>query len=558
MIDQEKAREFQSVETDGDTINLDDFDQFLEAELGEHEADWASLRQNLHSLQDPDNLGDTILNVIWEQFMLQMEDSVVSEFINENNGLSLDLRTNSHIQTTENFSEGKIASHNTVIDYQKRYNNWQACFERDGSGQIITHEARSGKSENTLAKGVRKPFDEGRPSGSAERHTDMDHTISAAEIIRDPAANAHLERSEQIAFSNSGKNLNEIDSSLNRSKSDMSTTEWLDTPNARGQKPDEIFDISKSEELQLRQKDAEAREEYQAQIRKGEQRSIETGKQSQKAEFFRIQGKALRIAFLNLLAALVKEIIRKLILWLKSADRNLQTFLEHGKLAIQAFIRNLKELLIGVTDSVLTVIAASIIGPVVMTIKKAFILLKQGWLSLRKAVQFLLAPENSGKPVGELLPQVGIIIITGVSGIDAIVLGELIEKSLISIPFMAVDIPLLGSPANIVGTLAGGIVCGIIGAIAIDLINRHIAKQKASENLELQVDKGGEILVIQDQLIAVKHQKAKNAQEQVFQSIPEHHQKVKDQLLEIMERTSRPALSDGPSPEELTQLLSDL
>lgn len=56
------------------------------------------------------------------------------------------------------------------------------------------------KEEATLVKGARKPFDEGRPSGSDENHTDMDHTVSAAEIIRDPAANAHMTEEEQIAF----------------------------------------------------------------------------------------------------------------------------------------------------------------------------------------------------------------------------------------------------------------------------------------------------------------------------------------------------------------------
>ncbi len=61
----------------------------------------------------------------------------------------------------------------------------------------------------------------------------MDHTVSAAEIIRDPAANAHMTKDEQIAFANSDANLNEMDSSLNRSKGDKSMTDWLDNPNSK-------------------------------------------------------------------------------------------------------------------------------------------------------------------------------------------------------------------------------------------------------------------------------------------------------------------------------------
>ena len=101
-----------------------------------------------------------------------------------------------------------------------------------------------GKEEANLVGGARAPYDAGRPVGSSERGTDMDHTVSAGEIIRDPAAAAHLTQEERVAFANSDANLNELDSSLNRSKKDTPMTDWLDTPNKNGQKPSEIFDIT--------------------------------------------------------------------------------------------------------------------------------------------------------------------------------------------------------------------------------------------------------------------------------------------------------------------------
>src|SRR3712207_1440516 len=110
----------------------------------------------------------------------------------------------------------------------------------------------------------------------------MDHTVSAGEIIRDPEANAHMIKEEQIAFANSEANLNEMDAGPNRSKGDKSMTDWLDNPNKNGQKPNEIFDISEEQDKKYREKDAEARAEYEKQKKEGEQRSIETGKQSQK------------------------------------------------------------------------------------------------------------------------------------------------------------------------------------------------------------------------------------------------------------------------------------
>ncbi len=493
-------------ETETD-ISFEELESVLQSEIVQDLADLEMLQEDRELINNPDHLGETVMNVVWEQFMNQVAATSGADFIKDNGGLTLDLRDDAHIQTTENFANGKIAGHNTKIDYQQRYDDWQANFVKDDNGNVVTHVTRTGKEEATLVSGARKPFDADRPKGSVERHTDMDHTISAAEIIRDPGANAHMTKDEQIKFANSEANLNEMDSSWNRSKGDKSMKDWLNNPNANGQKPDEIFDISDEDAKKLLAKDEEARKEYDKQKKEAEERSVAAGKQSQKEEFNRIRNKALRTAFMALLAALLKEIIGKLVLWLKSDNKNIHTLLNHIKAAIISFVKKLKSLMISTGDSVLTTIAASIIGPVVGTVKKAFTLLKQGWRSLKEAINYLRAPENRGKPLKYLMPQVGIIVVTGLSGIGAIVLGEVFEKVLMGIPVLAFDIPLLGSPANLIGMLMGAIVCGIIGAIAINLINKRVAKQQQNDNLSSQIDKKNEILKKQDELFSVKTQK---------------------------------------------------
>ena len=516
-------------------ISWDELEQSLETELEEKFEDLDFLQEEHEHINNPDYLGKTVLNVVWEQFMNQVATTAGEDFIRENRGLHLDLRKEAHIQTTENFANGKIATHNTEIDYQQRYDDWQANFVKDENGDVVTHKTRAGKEEATLVKGARKPFDEGRPAGSVEKHTDMDHTVSAAEIIRDPAANAHMTKDEQIAFANSDANLNEMDSSLNRSKGDKSMTDWLDNPNAKGQKPDEIFDISAEDEAKLRQKDAEARDEYEKRKKEAEQKSIAAGKKSRKEEAFRIGGKALRTALMTILAALVKEVIGKLVLWLKSAEKSLNTLLEHIKMAIRSFVGKLKGLLVSTSGSVITTIVTSIVGPVIGTIKKVFMLLKQGWKSLKEAVQYLRKPENRGKPLSYLLPQVGIIVVTGLSGIGAIVLGEFIEKGIIALlPGLGVDIPVLGSPANLIGTLMGAIVCGVIGAIAINLINKYVARQQKNDNLGAQIDKKNEILQTQDKLMKVKIQKMGNAKEDALRSMKDTREQAKDIISDAM------------------------
>lgn len=525
-----------------ESFDFDELEEKLQSQLEEELADMQFLAEEKEKIGNPDNLGNVIMDVVWEQFLNQVAVTAGEDFIKENRGLRLDLRKKAHIQTTENFAEGKIATHNTEIDYQQRYDDWQSNFVKDENGNVVTHQTRSGKEEATLVKGARKPFDEGRPTGSVENHTDMDHTVSAAEIIRDPAANAHMTKEEQIAFANSDANLNEMDSSLNRSKGDKSMTEWLDNPNANGQKPDEIFDISAEDDAKMRQKDAEAREEYEKQKKEAEQKSIEAGKKSRKEEAFRIGGKALRAVLMQLLAELVREIIAKLVKWFKSAKKELNTLLDSLKEAIHSFLGKMKTHLINAGKTVFSTVATAIIGPIFGTIKKVWMMLKQGWSSLKNAVAYIKDPANKGKPIGRLLMEVGKIVIAGMTGIGAMLLGEVIEKGLMTIPVFAVEIPLLGSLANILGIFLGAVVAGIIGAIAINIIEKQIEKSMKRENA--QINKGNEILRTQHQLQVVNEAKLDHTKAIAAQNIHERHSAAANMMAESVENIRNNCATD--------------
>lgn len=518
-----------------ESFDFDVLEEKLQSQLEEELADMQFLTEEKEKIGNPDNLGNVIMDVVWEQFINQVAVTAGEDFIEENRGLHLDLRKEAHIQTTENFAEGKIATHNTEIDYQQRYDDWQSNFVKDENGNVVTHQTRSGKEEATLVKGARKPFDEGRPTGSVEKHTDMDHTVSAAEIIRDPAANAHMTKDEQIAFANSDANLNEMDSSLNRSKGDKSMTDWLDNPNSSGQKPDEILDISAEDEAKLRQKDAEAREEYEKQKKEAEQKSIEAGKKSRKEEELRIGGKALRAVLMQLLAELVREIIAKLVKWFKSSKKALDTLLDSLKEAIHSFIGKMKQHLINAGNTLFTTVATAIWGPIVDSIKKVWIMLKQGWSSLKNAITYIKDPANRGKPIGRLLMEVGKIAIAGMTAIGAMALGEVIEKGLMTIPIFAFKIPLLGSLANILGIFLGAVVAGIIGAIAISIIEKQIEKSMEHENVDAQIKKGNEVLRTQHQLQAVNDVKLNHVKAETVQNIHDRHVAAANMMADSIE-----------------------
>lgn len=587
---------------DSDSSNeLFDFDELekkLETDLNEQLSDLEIIKEDREKINNPDSLGSTVMNVVWEQFINQVGVVAGEDFIAENRGLTLDLRNKAHIQTTENFADGKIATHNDKIDYQQRYGDWQSNFKvvdkkadvdkikkennkiRAKNDKIRADNAKNGVDiqkgtrheiiidknnheqhydersqtyKEVLKEEARKPFDKGRPKGSGSKQ--MDHTVSAAEIIRDPKAAAHLSREEQVAFANSDTNLNLIDSSANQSKRDSTTTEWLDSER-NGQNPAERFDI---DEDQLRGKDKEAREEYEKQKKEGEERSIKTGKQSQKEEAFRIGGKALRAVVMGLLAELIRNIISKLIAWIRSGEKNLGTFIDQIKNALTIFIGNLKQNVLTAGNTLVTTIATAIIGPIVGTIKKAWMLLKQGAKSLKEALDYIKNPSNKNKPVGILMLEVGKIMMSGLTAAGALVLGEVIEKGLMAIPVFTVEIPLIGSLANILGMFLGALVSGLIGALALNLIDKVVAKKQKENNTRQQIDKGNEILNTQAQITDVADEKLRKTKSDVQTTINDRHKaaavvikKATDNIFNTKETNNDAAL------EQIDQLLNGI
>lgn len=541
MDDKENA-----IEKSDEFFDFDKLESKLEADLEEQLSDLDFLEKDKEKINNPESLGNIVMNTVWEQFVNQIGVKAGEDFIKENSNLTLDLRDEAHIQTTDNFANGKIATHNNKIDYQQRYDDWQSNFQKDESGKVkIEQDKRTGKDKMVLRKEARVDFDKDRPKGS--KTVNIDHTIAAAEIIRDPAANAHMTRDEQIKFANSDKNLNPLDSAANQSKSDLTMNEWLDSER-NGQKPSERFNI---DEDKLRNKDKEAGEEYERLKKEGEERSIKAGKQSQKEEAFRIGGKALRAVIMGLLAELVKNVISKLVSWIKTGQKNLESFINQIKLAIKTFIGNLKQNVLTTGDTLVTTIATAIIGPVVGTIKKVWMLLKQGAKSIKKAIDYIKEPQNKNKEFGILMLEVGKIVMTGLTATGAIVLGEVIEKNLMAIPVFMIEIPIIGSLANILGMFLGALLSGIIGAIAINLIDKLVAKKQKKMITARQVDKGNEILNTQAQLIAVKQEKFQNTKVNVTQNIKNRHQEASkimkdtvDNIFNIEDNNNNDKLND--------------
>jgi len=503
-------------------LYLDELENELQEQLDFEISEFDFLKKEKEKIGSPEALGETIKGVIWEQVMNQVATVAGEDFIKENGGMTLDLREEAHIQTTENFENGKIAKHNTEIDYQERYDEWQSNFQKNEDGSIKTD--RAGKK--ILTKESRDYYDEGREKGSKTIH--KDHTVSVGEITRDSEAAAHMSKEEKKNFANSEKNLNDLDASANMSKGDKKMDEWLESER-NGEKPAERFNLNEEE---LREKDKIAREEYEKKKAEGKQKSIETGKKSQREEAFRIGGKALRTAVISLLAELLKNIISKLVKWFRTAKRTFKMLVEYIKEAISSFLDKIKTHIVNAGNGVITTIASSILGPIVGIFKKLWMILKQGWKSLKEAFNYMRNPENRKKPIGILLLEVGKIVIASLSAIGAIVLGEVIEKALMTVPFLAIEIPLLGSLANIIGIFMGASISGVIGAIAINYIQSKLEKKLKNETLFKQIDKGNEILVTQAKIRKVREEKLVFTKVQTASNIKDRHDKLSEYIEE--------------------------
>ncbi len=517
---------------------FDEFEQQLDNQLAINEQDLKALKRDFDQIGDSACLGENIKAVVWEQFCNQVATVAGEDFIKENRGMTLDLRDSAHIQTTENFAKGKIASHNTEIDYQQRYDDWQSNFKKDADGNVITHETRTGKREATLVEGARAPFDKARPSGSAERKTDIDHTVSAGEIIRDAEANAHLDKTEQIEFANSDSNLNEMASELNRSKGDKSMSDWLDNPNKKGQKPDEIFDsLTPEEQKRLREKDKQARKEYEKRKKEGEKRSIEAGKKSQKEEALRIGKAELKSVLMRMLADLLKKIVQKLVSWFRSAKSGVASLLGDIKDAFMSFAKDFRTHLVNAADSFATSLGTALVGPIVRVLKKIWTTLKQAWGAVKSAWNYLRDPGNATLPFSVKVMEVGKIVVSALAAMGAVILGQGIEVGLLAIPglgpFLAIEIPLVGRIAGLLGIFLGAVISGILGAVVINWIQKKIEDKMKGLNLESQVDAANRVLAIRKAQETFAQGKCRIAGAFVAKGIVDRHRTLDAKIAEL-------------------------
>ena len=545
-------------EMDCDGVDFDELESKLEAELEEQMSELKNLELEREKIGNPDTIGETVMNVVWEQFINQIGVQAGKDFIEENRGLTLDLSDSAHIQTPENFANGHIASHNHYSKDQldKNYDRYknkphnQFRKEHVNPGMDATLP-RAGTLNNQGVESVRDIYT-GRQIPTQTKLDDGSNNPMAAQrehVI--PSAKIYQDSSLQMA--NNDKELADI---INDPENLQGYTTAARNNRKSDNNPDEMEGIDKNKHWEKAHERAE--EHVNRKRKEGEDRLKSEGRQTQKEEALRAGGTALRAAIMGLLASLIKDVIRKLIAWFRAGNRKLGTFIDSIKEAIKSFISNMKEHLINTGDSVVTAIATSIFGPVIGMIKKAWMFLKQGYKSVKQAIRFLKDPANKNMPFSLKMMEIGKIVIVGLTAGGAILLSEVIEKGLMAIPGFAIPIPLLGSLANILGIFLGGLVSGLIGALALNLIDRLISKKLKQINTDQQIDKGNEIIAVQKKLEDVVKDKFDKTRSVTVASIKDRHEKAAKAMRQAIENISNNSNEKNKSDVMDAEIIEDL
>ena len=370
-----------------------------------------------------------------------------------------------------------------------------------------------------------------------------EHVKSSSELYKNPSLQMANDNEELAVIINDPENL-----------------QGYTTADRNNRKSDKTYDEmdSRDKNKHFEKANKKAEEFLEKKENEGEERLKKEGRQTQKDEAFRMGGKALRAVVMQLLASFVKEVIAKLIKWFKTTKGKFEMLLDSLKEAIHSFVGKLKTHLINAGSILFNTIATMIIGPVYGILKKAWMLLKQGWKSIKEAIDYMKNPENKNQPLGRLILEISKIMTVGLTAAGAILLGEAIEKGLSSIPILLVEIPLLGSLANIIGIFMGAVVSGIIGAIAINLIQKMIKNKYETQIVGEKIDKSNEILRIQHKIINLNEDRVVETKERVVTNIKERHKNASDYIKDTFNKVFGEKNSTQEKLDEIDSLLEEL
>ena len=491
-----------------ESFDFDELDEKLQSQLEEEFSNLEFLKDEKAKIENPDALGKVILDEVWKQFGNQIGLDMTNETLNQK-------------YDREHQGETYDDVGKKVMQDPKYKEANKAMKEQQQSGNL--KDEYTGKNINQ------------------NDNANLDHVVSRKELYENARRKQAGINTEDLA--NKDENLKPTNESLNKSKGAKSVEEYIRSREQRekdlreqneraNKKIDEsnMSDVEKqkakeknnkrlqdkldADDALMKKADKEARKAINRDIAKGVAK--ETAKKAGKD--------AMKQMAVSALFSLLKEVMNGFVRFLKSQAKSFKSFLEEMKKAIKSFFEKITNVLQTGASSVVGTIVNEIFGPIVSTFKKLASLIKQGISSVMEAVRYLNDKENKNKPFGVKVAQVGKIISSGLVAGGAIFLGELFEKLLLSVPGMKIELPLLGTLANVIGMFLASLVSGLAGAIIINLIDKFIAKKQKSDAQAAAIETGNQIISKQHQIQIVNEVLLDRDKENAQSNILERHQ----------------------------------
>lgn len=203
-------------------FDFDELEEKLQSQLEEDLADMQFLIEEKEKIGNPESLGNIMKEVVWEQFLNQIAVTAGEDFIRENNGLTLDLRNEAHIQTAENFAKGKIATHNHIskVQLEQNYDRYKNTPHKEFRKEYVNPGMdktlkRIGELKNQgidkvpdIYTGRQIPTEKKLENGKENpKAAQREHVKSSAELYSNPALQMANTDEELAAIINSPENL---------------------------------------------------------------------------------------------------------------------------------------------------------------------------------------------------------------------------------------------------------------------------------------------------------------------------------------------------------------
>lgn len=512
-----------NIEFEDETFDLDGLDKKLQSQLEEELADMQFFEEEKEKIGSPDALGKAILDEVWKQFGNQIGLDMTNETLNQK-------------YDREHQGETYEEVGKKVMQDPKYKEANKAMKEQQQAGNLKDEYTGKNIDQNDNAN--------------------LDHVVSRKELYENARRKQAGINTEDLA--NKDENLKPTNESLNKSKGAKSVDEYISgrkqrekdlrEQNERANKKIDKSNMSDVEKQKAKEKnnkrlqdkldaDDERMKKIDKKARKAIKKTIVKGVVKETAK--KAIEDALKQMMVSALFSLLKEVMNGFVRFLKSQAKSFKTFLEEMKKAIKAFFDKIGNVLQTGVSSVGGTVMTETFGPILRAFKEVASLIKQGASSVIEAIKYFNDKENRNKPFSIKVAQVGKIITASLVTVAAIPLGEVLEKSLLSVPGMQIELPLLGTLANVIGMFLASLVSGLVGAIIINRIDKFTAEKQKEEAQVAIIEKGNQVIATQHQIQIVKKALFERDKQNIQDNISRRHQNacliMKDAYENVME-----------------------